>query len=181
MSIPQTGRRACRRHHGRAEVADHDVPAAGGEAQSEEISGGEATGTIEVWAMGTEGEMLGDFVAAFEEENPDAKVKVTAVPWEAAHDKIANAIAAGETPDVSLIGTKNVLSYGGNFRYNNFDLSIAPRGDNRTEAAELHLLHIVPGEAAIRQVGPGGVMDNRQAGPAAGDALALEVGRAFYR
>ena len=55
--------------------------------------------------MGTEGEMLGDFVADFEEANPDADVKVTAVPWEAAHDKISNAIAAGETPDVSLIGT----------------------------------------------------------------------------
>jgi multiple sugar transport system substrate-binding protein len=79
--------------------------AAGGEAQSEEVSGGEATGTIEVWAMGTEGEVLQDFSAAFEEANPDATVEVTAVPWESAHDKLAGAIASGETPDVSLIGT----------------------------------------------------------------------------
>ena len=64
-----------------------------------------ATGTIDVWAMGTEGEKLGDFVKDFETANPDADVNVTAVPWEAAHNKIANAIAAGETPDVSLIGT----------------------------------------------------------------------------
>lgn len=79
----------------------------GGEAegQSEAIEEGAATGTIEVWAMGTEGEVLGDFAAAFEEENPDATVDVTAVPWEAAHDKIANAIAAGETPDATLVGT----------------------------------------------------------------------------
>ena len=77
----------------------------GGPGQAEAIAEGEATGDIEVWAMGTEGEMLGDFVADFEEANPDADVKVTAVPWEAAHDKISNAIAAGETPDVSLIGT----------------------------------------------------------------------------
>ncbi len=79
----------------------------GGEAeeQSEEISGGEATGTIEVWAMGTEGEVLQDFSADFEEANPDVDVKVTAVPWESAHDKLAGAIASGETPDVSLIGT----------------------------------------------------------------------------
>ena len=76
-----------------------------GPGQGEAISDGPATGTIDVWAMGTEGEMLGDFVKAFQEENPDAEVKVTAVPWEAAHDKLANAIAAGETPDVSLIGT----------------------------------------------------------------------------
>jgi len=77
----------------------------GTEAQSEEISGGEATGTIEVWAMGTEGEVLQEFSADFEEANPDATVEVTAVPWESAHDKLAGAIASGETPDVSLIGT----------------------------------------------------------------------------
>ncbi len=82
-----------------------DNAGAGGEAQSEAIEDGEATGTIDVWAMGTEGEMLQDFSAAFEEANPDATVNVTAIPWEAAHDKIAGAIASGETPDVSLIGT----------------------------------------------------------------------------
>jgi multiple sugar transport system substrate-binding protein len=77
----------------------------GGEAQGEAIGEGQATGTIDVWAMGTEGEVLGDFSKAFEEANPDATVNVTAVPWEAAHDKLAGAITAGETPDVSLIGT----------------------------------------------------------------------------
>jgi multiple sugar transport system substrate-binding protein len=76
-----------------------------GPGQGEAVAEGPATGTIEVWAMGAEGDMLGDFVAAFEEENPDADVKVTPIPWEAAHDKLANAIAAGNTPDVSLIGT----------------------------------------------------------------------------
>ncbi|WP_374456168.1 sugar ABC transporter substrate-binding protein [Nocardioides sp.] len=78
-----------------------DGPAEQGEA----IDEGKATGTIEVWAMGTEGEVLGDFAKAFTEDNPDAKVEVTAVPWESAHEKIANAIAAGETPDVTLVGT----------------------------------------------------------------------------
>ncbi|MDF1605654.1 sugar ABC transporter substrate-binding protein [Nocardioides sp. YIM 152315] len=82
-----------------------DDSGAGGETQSTEIAEGAATGTIEVWAMGTEGEELGDFVEDFEEANPDAHVKVTAVPWEAAHDKVSNAIAGGDTPDVSLIGT----------------------------------------------------------------------------
>src|SRR5665648_1293482 len=55
--------------------------------------------------MGTEGEALQAFVAAFVEENPDVEVNVTAVPWDAAHDKIATAIAGGQTPDVSMIGT----------------------------------------------------------------------------
>jgi multiple sugar transport system substrate-binding protein len=82
-----------------------DDSGAGAAGQSEEISGGEAEGTIEVWAMGTEGEVLQDFSADFEEANPDATVEVTAVPWESAHDKLAGAIASGETPDVSLIGT----------------------------------------------------------------------------
>lgn len=78
------------------------------EAQPTEGAGvteGPATGTITVWAMGTEGENLGAFAEGFTEENPDAKVEVTAVPWDAAHEKIASAIAADEVPDVSLIGT----------------------------------------------------------------------------
>ena len=38
-----------------------------------------------------------------------------------------------EYGNVTAIGTRNVLSYGGNLRYNQFDLSLAPRGDNRSE------------------------------------------------
>lgn len=85
---------------GREAATDDPGPGAGAA-----IDDSAATGTIDVWAMGTEGELLGDFVKDFETDNPDATVNVTAVPWEAAHDKIANAIAAGKTPDVSLIGT----------------------------------------------------------------------------
>jgi iron complex outermembrane receptor protein len=33
----------------------------------------------------------------------------------------------------NVIGTKHILTYGGNFRYNAFDLSITPDADNRTE------------------------------------------------
>ena len=76
-----------------------------GPGQGEAVGDGKATGEIEVWAMGTEGEELGDFAAAFEKENPDADVKVTAVPWESAHTKISTAITSGKTPDVTLVGT----------------------------------------------------------------------------
>jgi outer membrane receptor protein involved in Fe transport len=38
-----------------------------------------------------------------------------------------------EYGNVQAFGTRNVVSFGGNFRYNQFDLSLAPRGDNRTE------------------------------------------------
>jgi multiple sugar transport system substrate-binding protein len=79
--------------------------AGGGAEAGADVAEGAASGTIEVWAMGTEGEALGDFAQAFVEENPDVTVNVTAVPWDAAHDKIATAIAGGQTPDVSMIGT----------------------------------------------------------------------------
>src|SRR5215213_10108644 len=38
-----------------------------------------------------------------------------------------------ELGNVQNVGTHNVLTYGGNFRQNFFDLTIAPAGDNRTE------------------------------------------------
>ena len=38
-----------------------------------------------------------------------------------------------EIGNVNTLGSRNVLSYGGNVRFNTFDLSIAPRGDSRQE------------------------------------------------
>jgi len=38
-----------------------------------------------------------------------------------------------EASEVRAIGMKNVLTYGGNFRHNTFDISIAPGGDDRNE------------------------------------------------
>jgi multiple sugar transport system substrate-binding protein len=69
------------------------------------VDTGTASGEISVWAMGTEGENLGVLADDFMAEFPDVTVEVTAVPWDAAHDRIATAITAGEVPDVSLIGT----------------------------------------------------------------------------
>ncbi|MEP7082098.1 MAG: sugar ABC transporter substrate-binding protein [Chloroflexota bacterium] len=66
---------------------------------------GPATGEIQVWAMGAEGENLGVLADDFMAEFPDVTVVVTPVPWDAAHDRLVNAIAGGEVPDVSLIGT----------------------------------------------------------------------------
>jgi multiple sugar transport system substrate-binding protein len=79
----------------------------GGDAGAgpEAISDGPATGDITVWAMGTEGERLGELAAEFMAANPEANVEVTPVPWDAAHQKISTAIASGETPDVSMVGT----------------------------------------------------------------------------
>ena len=41
------------------------------------IDSSKATGDLTIWAMGNEGDLLGDFVKGFEKENPDVKVKVT--------------------------------------------------------------------------------------------------------
>ncbi|MEV1128390.1 sugar ABC transporter substrate-binding protein [Agromyces sp. NPDC049794] len=71
-----------------------------------------ATGTVEIWAMGNEGELLSELAAQFEEENPEVTIDVTAVPWDGAHDRIATAIAAGETPDISMLGTTWVGEFG---------------------------------------------------------------------
>src|SRR6185295_18586079 len=38
-----------------------------------------------------------------------------------------------EFGNINTFASRHVLSYGGNVRYNQFDLSIAPLGDNRTE------------------------------------------------
>src|ERR1700754_3706405 len=77
----------------------------GGRGGAPPVAEGKASGEITVWAMGTEGEKLGAFAQDFMAENPDAKVNVTAVPWDAAHQKIASAIAGKQTPDASMIGT----------------------------------------------------------------------------
>lgn len=86
--------------------------AGGEEASAAPVATGDVSGDLTVWAMGTEGEKLGEFAQAFTEENPDVTVDVTAIPWDAAHDKIATAIAADEVPDVSMIGTTWMGEFG---------------------------------------------------------------------
>ncbi len=76
----------------------------GGET-GEAVATGAATGTITVWAMGAEGENLPTLAKEFESANPGAKVEVTAIPWDAAHDKFTTAITANKTPDVAMVGT----------------------------------------------------------------------------
>jgi multiple sugar transport system substrate-binding protein len=84
---------------------------AAGETLAPEVTG-PVEGEVSVWAMGTEGENLDVLADDFMAENPDVTVSVTAVPWDAAHDRIVNAIAGGEVPDVSLIGTTWMGEFG---------------------------------------------------------------------
>ncbi len=66
---------------------------------------GDDENTIQVWAMGEEGKKLDEIAKKFEEENPDIKVKVQAIPWENAHDKLLTAVASQKGPDVVQLGT----------------------------------------------------------------------------
>ena len=74
-------------------------------SQAPEVDTEAASGEIDVWAMGAEGESLDVLAESFTEEFPDVTVNVTPVPWDAAHDRIVNAIAGGEVPDVTMVGT----------------------------------------------------------------------------
>jgi multiple sugar transport system substrate-binding protein len=83
------------------------VAACGGSSGggSAPVAGGKASGTINVWAWGNEGEILGKLTKEFEAENPGVKVKVTSIPVDASHDKILTSIAGGQSPDVAMVGT----------------------------------------------------------------------------
>lgn len=85
---------------GRAD--DAETPDAGAATT---IGSEPATGTLTMWAMGTEGELLPEFVKEFEEANPDVEIEVTAIPWDAAYNKFQTAIAAGNTPDLAMVGS----------------------------------------------------------------------------
>lgn len=84
---------------------------ASGDGPAEEVAG-PVEGELTVWAMGTEGEYLHVLADDFMAEFPEATVSVTPVPWDAAHDRIVNAIAGGQGPDVSLIGTTWMGEFG---------------------------------------------------------------------
>jgi multiple sugar transport system substrate-binding protein len=82
-----------------------DAGSSGAPQTGAAISSGKASGTITVWAMGAEGENLPTLTKEFESANPGVKVNITAIPWDAAHDKFTTAITAGKTPDVAMVGT----------------------------------------------------------------------------
>ena len=54
---------------------------------------------------GRRGRGAAAFAKEFEAANPGVKVQVTAIPWDAAHNKYQTAIAGGKTPDVAQMGT----------------------------------------------------------------------------
>ncbi|MEE1931551.1 extracellular solute-binding protein [Streptomyces sp. TRM 70351] len=77
----------------------------GPDKEAAALGGGPAKGKITMWSMGDADPTLEGLAKEFEKQNPDADVKITPIPWDAAHDKLTTAIAGGNGPDVSLIGS----------------------------------------------------------------------------
>lgn len=84
-----------------------------GNANANEGNNDEEATEISVWAMGEEGNALGEFVEGFEEEHSNIEVNVEAIPWDNAHDNLLTAVASGEGPDVLQLGTTWVAEFAG--------------------------------------------------------------------
>jgi multiple sugar transport system substrate-binding protein len=62
------------------------------------------TVTLRFWALGAEGEVVQQLIPEFERENPGIKVRVQAMPWSAAHEKLLTSYVGESTPDVAQLG-----------------------------------------------------------------------------
>jgi multiple sugar transport system substrate-binding protein len=60
--------------------------------------------TLEVWAMGREGEVLPELLDEFHRRNPGIRVEVQQLPWKSAHEKLLTAFAGGALPDLCQLG-----------------------------------------------------------------------------
>ena len=76
----------------------------------EAIDGAPATGTLQIWMGGAEGEKLPDFLADFQSANPDVKLEITQIPSEQFDSKLLTAIAAGTVPDLVRLYSQSQAS-----------------------------------------------------------------------
>jgi multiple sugar transport system substrate-binding protein len=68
--------------------------------------------TIRMWAMGREGEVVGELVRDFERAHPGIHVEVQQIPWTAAHEKLLTAHVGGSLPDVGQLGNSWISEFG---------------------------------------------------------------------
>ena len=60
--------------------------------------------TITFWAMGREAEVVRALLPEFERMHPSVQVKLSQVPWTAAHEKLLTAYAADHLPNLCQLG-----------------------------------------------------------------------------
>ncbi len=59
---------------------------------------------LHFWAMGREGEVVGELIPEFERLHPQIRVEVEQLPFSAAHEKLLTAVAGDTTPDLCQLG-----------------------------------------------------------------------------
>lgn len=69
-----------------------------------------ATGDLQIWIGGAEGEKLPAFLSDFEKQNPELKVQVTQIPSDQFDSKLLAAIAAGTVPDLVRLYSQSQAS-----------------------------------------------------------------------
>ncbi|HXJ69277.1 MAG TPA: sugar ABC transporter substrate-binding protein [Verrucomicrobiae bacterium] len=67
---------------------------------------------LRMWAMGREGEVVGELVRDFERGHPGIHVEVQQIPWTAAHEKLLTAVVGGSLPDVGQLGNSWISEFG---------------------------------------------------------------------
>jgi len=66
---------------------------------------------LRFWAMGREGEVVGELLAEFERDHPGLTVRVEQLPWTAAHEKLLTAYAGDATPDMAQLGNTWIAEF----------------------------------------------------------------------
>ncbi|MCG7285494.1 extracellular solute-binding protein [Cellulomonas sp. ACRRI] len=92
-----------------------DTGGGGGAAEAGTVAD-EATGEIEIWAAAGNGDALRTLGEQFTEDNPEASIKVTEVPWGEIITMNQTAVASGTGPDIVMTGadqTASVIAMGG--------------------------------------------------------------------
>jgi multiple sugar transport system substrate-binding protein len=70
-----------------------------------------SAGPLRFWAMGREGEVVGELLADFQREHPGLTVRVEQLPWTAAHEKLLTAFAGDATPDMAQLGNTWIAEF----------------------------------------------------------------------
>jgi len=60
--------------------------------------------TLELWAAGSEGEIVSELMPAFEALHPGLRVRVQSIPFLGAHEKLLTAVVGESTPDLAPLG-----------------------------------------------------------------------------
>lgn len=74
--------------------------------------GRQAAEPLRFWAMGREGEVVGELLDGFRREHPTIPLRIEQLPWTAAHEKLLTAFAGDATPDVAQLGNTWVPELG---------------------------------------------------------------------